>query len=217
MGENRRYIKDDLIKIREAYRIARKECIEIQNGIEAENLRWRNEENRGWRNNHDYEVAKAKHNEIIRELREKLDEVTNKAKTDFATIKEDACKFFDRRFGVVPEALDVNALELLKSDILTDDELRALADSYSNNVTMKRIIGKYVIDRGNATDDFELKALGRSLTKVSNPHREALDSFIFWSESSLQGEKVRSDFVADHYEAETDRIIRESENVFADV
>ena len=42
-----------------------------------------------------------------------------------------------------PDGIDNNALELLKSGILTADEMVAMAGKYDSNPTMLRLIGKY--------------------------------------------------------------------------
>lgn len=43
---------------------------------------------------------------------------------------------------VDPDAIDTNALELLKSGILTADDIFSMANTYDNNITMLRLISK---------------------------------------------------------------------------
>ena len=43
---------------------------------------------------------------------------------------------------VDPDAIDANALELLKSGILTADDVFSLVDKYASNITMLRLISK---------------------------------------------------------------------------
>lgn len=43
---------------------------------------------------------------------------------------------------VDPDAIDANALELLKSGILTAEDVFSLVDKYDNNITMLRLISK---------------------------------------------------------------------------
>lgn len=43
---------------------------------------------------------------------------------------------------VDPDAIDTNALELLKSGILTADDIFSMANKYDNNITMLRLISK---------------------------------------------------------------------------
>lgn len=53
-----------------------------------------------------------------------------------------------------PDAVDSNALELLKSGIMGPDDYYALLDKYDGNSTMLRLIGKYAQDAAeNVTDD----------------------------------------------------------------
>lgn len=43
---------------------------------------------------------------------------------------------------VDPDAIDTNALELLKSGILTSDDIFSMVDKYDSNITMLRLISK---------------------------------------------------------------------------
>lgn len=52
-----------------------------------------------------------------------------------------------------PDAIDSNALELLKSGIMTPDDYYALLDKYDNNSTMLRLIGKYAQAAADDTTD----------------------------------------------------------------
>lgn len=64
-----------------------------------------------------------------------------------------------------PDAIDGNALELLKSGIMTPDDYYALLDKYDNNPTMLRMIGKYAQDAADdMTDD---RAARGALLQVS--------------------------------------------------
>ena len=65
-----------------------------------------------------------------------------------------------------PDAIDSNALELLKSGIMTTDDYYTLMDKYDDNSTMLRLIGKYAQDAaGNMTDDRTARA---ALSQIAN-------------------------------------------------
>lgn len=48
-----------------------------------------------------------------------------------------------------PDAIDPNGLELLKSGILSVDDMAALADQYDDNPTMLRLVSKYSREMGD--------------------------------------------------------------------
>lgn len=52
-----------------------------------------------------------------------------------------------------PDAIDANALELLKSGALTVEDFYSLSERYENNTTMLRVISKYALDASENADD----------------------------------------------------------------
>lgn len=52
-----------------------------------------------------------------------------------------------------PEAIDTNALELLKSGVLTVNDYYSFAERYESNATMLRVISKYALDASENSDD----------------------------------------------------------------
>ena len=59
-----------------------------------------------------------------------------------------------------PDAIDANALELLKSGALTVEDYYSFAERYESNATMLRVISKYALDAsGNADDTKDAVAL----------------------------------------------------------
>lgn len=51
-----------------------------------------------------------------------------------------------------PDAIDDNALELLKSGAMTVDDYFSFAERYKNNATMLRVISKYALDASENAD-----------------------------------------------------------------
>ena len=52
-----------------------------------------------------------------------------------------------------PSAIDSNAVELLKTGVLTVDDYFSFADRYSENPTMLKLIGYYAKEAADGTDD----------------------------------------------------------------
>ena len=52
-----------------------------------------------------------------------------------------------------PDAIDANALELLKSGALTVEDFYSLSERYESNTTMLRVISKYALDASENADD----------------------------------------------------------------
>lgn len=54
---------------------------------------------------------------------------------------------------VNPKDIDANAMELLKSGIMTGADYAAMVERYSNNTTMLRLIGKYADEARKTAED----------------------------------------------------------------
>ena len=52
-----------------------------------------------------------------------------------------------------PDAIDANALELLKSGAMTVEDYYSFAERYESNATMLRVISKYALDASENADD----------------------------------------------------------------
>lgn len=63
-----------------------------------------------------------------------------------------------------PDAIDANALELLKSGALTVEDYYSFAERYESNATMLRVISKYALDASENADDTEDAAALRILS-----------------------------------------------------
>ena len=83
-------------------------------------------------------------------------------------------RFYDR-YHANPEEMDMRGIELLRSGILSDKEVKHLAEKYDGNCTMQRICGKYL----EQSDDQGTRALGRMMrANASDPHLRCIDSII---------------------------------------
>lgn len=73
-----------------------------------------------------------------------------------------------------PDAVDNNALELLKSGIMTADEYAAFAEKYDSNPTMLRFVAKYAREAADAMkDDPKARAIMNSVAMVCQDGRSA--------------------------------------------
>lgn len=63
-----------------------------------------------------------------------------------------------------PDAIDANALELLKSGALTVEDFYSLSERYESNTTMLRVISKYALDASENADDTKDAAALRILS-----------------------------------------------------
>lgn len=52
-----------------------------------------------------------------------------------------------------PDAIDANALELLKSGALSVEDFSAFSEKYSSNGTMLKLVAKYALEASEKTDD----------------------------------------------------------------
>ena len=69
-----------------------------------------------------------------------------------AWIRSDLEKAVRANSAANPDVVDANALELLKSGILTADDYFTLVDKYDNNPTMLRLIAKYAQEAASNKD-----------------------------------------------------------------
>lgn len=113
---------------------------------------------------------------------QRAERIADEAREQFAQIRADAVKAAGGRFTVRPQDIDRDAVTLLQSGILTDAELLNLADSYADNATMRRLIGKALTERAEARNIYDdmrtaLAAKGDELTDTRTPLDKILDEY----------------------------------------
>lgn len=101
-----------------------------------------------------------------------------------------------------PEALDTNAVELLKAGILNVDDIESFVERYDNNPTMLKLISKYAGDMAKNTENVQDRrrllaveratATGLSL-KVQEFNNLVADSMIY---AGLTRDNNSNDFIA---------------------
>ena len=116
-----------------AFKTAREEYMEAWNQLQAaqkantDAQAWRAETYRG-ENDHTFRAAESR---VWAEFDRQKD-----------AIRRDLESKVRASSTVDPDAIDANALELLKSGILTADDVFSLVDKYDSNITMLRLISK---------------------------------------------------------------------------
>lgn len=81
-----------------------------------------------------------------------------------------------------PSAIDSNAVELMKTGVLTVDDYFGFADRYDGNQTMLKLIGHYAKEAadsaGDRKDKVALTVLAQDCAKGAGPTLKAWDSMI---------------------------------------
>ena len=143
-----RNVKEFLDKINDKYKAHRAEYERLNELYNLKAEQWKKELARGWSNQQMQKEARAKHEAEQGEIRNALEELRRTASTDFENILAEADDVFGRYNRATGDKLDLATVELLKSGILSDNEIKALAKDFEGNVAMLRIIGKYAEERG---------------------------------------------------------------------
>lgn len=81
---------------------------------------------------------------------------------------------------VDPDAIDTNALELLKSGILTADDIFSMANKYDNNITMLRLISKTAKELADDKQHTDAKTRGLLYTlcnQIGNGKNSTMRNF----------------------------------------
>ncbi len=105
---------------------------------------------------------------------------------EFDKIQAEADSVFGAYDRATPDKLDMSAVELLKSGILRADEFKTLADTFKDNCTMLRLIGKYAHEQGEAANDKELIRYGKELEAYHFPYREPIEKLIDKSKRNIR-------------------------------
>lgn len=214
-----RTVTEFLTKIRDEYTGARIKYTALNDELDNLNSEWQRDLNRGW---FDMKIKKddtVKYENKKRELQKQILSLIDDTNTKFNEIKTEADTVFGVFNRATGEKLDIATLELLKSGILSNDELKALANDFNGNITMLRLIGKYAEERAkndnNANE--EMKTLSNACKNAKIPYNEPIDSLIYWSQQGLRKDRALSDGIAKKYDEQADEIISEADGIFVQV
>jgi len=110
-----------------------------------------------------------------KELRAEMEKLAGAADEQALKVRADVESRFYSKFYATPAALDMQAIELLKSGILNDTELLNLAGSFKGNATMQRICGTYMEQSSNR----DVQTMGRAMRYApQDTHMRCVDSVI---------------------------------------
>ena len=210
-----RYAKEFLEKINAKYKAHRAEYERLNELSKIKADEWKKEVNRGWTNQQMQKEARAKYDAEQSEIRKAIENLRAAANRDFENIIADADNVFGRYNRATGDKLDLATVELLKSGILSDDEIKALADDFTGNVAMLRIIGKYADERqgGNA----EMAVLAHRLKNAEIPYREPMETLVFWSNEGLKADTIKAMAHNNHYDNTFNELVEQSEGVYITV
>ena len=211
-----RNVKEFLDKINDKYKAHRAEYERLNELFNRNAEEWKKEVARGWSNQQMQKEARAKHEAEQSEIRNALEELRRTANTDFENILAEADDVFGRYNRATGDKLDLATVELLKSGILSDNEIKALAKDFEGNVAMLRIIGKYADERASK-DNIEMIALAHSLKNAEIPYREPLERLVFWGNSGIAERDSRATAGNSQFETMYNELVEQSEGVYITV
>lgn len=210
-----RNVKEFLDKINNRYKEYRGEYERLNGLYNSKIEEWKKEVARGWSNPQMQKEANAKHEAEKSEIRKSINELRTTANKDFESIIAEADNVFGRYNRATGDKLDLATVELLKSGILSDNEIKALADDFKGNVAMLRIIGKYADNR--AKDNAEMRVLANNLKHAKIPYREPLESLVFWSNGGLEIDTIKAMGRNNHYDKAYNELIEQSKDIYITV
>lgn len=223
-----RNVKEFTDRIRNAYPKYREEYVTLGNALIEGKKKWNDELRRGWRTPKERQEATLKHDEEMKKLRLAFESVEDKALAEFEAIKQECVELFEPYNRATASMIDMPTLELLKSGILKDDELIDLADGFSDNITMLRLIGKYAEERANNSDTIDRKmgSFAIRCKEASFPYIRPINDLIMWSTRAVRADKdhiekeqafIGATGIAKVYEETADRITAEAEKFYITV
>lgn len=211
-----RNVKEFLDKIKDKYTAHRSEYERLNERFNRNAEQWKIEVARGWSNYKLQQEAKEKHEAEQREIKNALAELRTTANTDFENILAEADDVLGRYNRATGDKLDLATVELLKSGILSDNEIKALAKDFEGNVAMLRIIGKYAEERGGK-DNMEMAILARNLKTAEFPYREPLERLVFWGNSGIAERDSRATAGNSQFDTMYNELVEQSEGLYITV
>ena len=118
------------------------------------------------------------------ELEKELSKVQDKARKRYAAMREELKGTFNGYFGLNVGQLDTKALSVLNADILSTDEILALAENYKGNAIMLRIIGKKLLEK---PVNSETAAKAKAFTQAGRiqTYLNVFDGVTMWAMNGL--------------------------------
>ena len=184
--------------LRNTYTEARREYTRLQDLLISEKKEWEAADRNRHLNNSGKRAAWERMDQNTGNIRKELRALIDNTNQKFAEIRDWVEKDFHSVYGMVPEKIDSNGMELLRSGLLTEKELAHLVERYSNenNGTMIRMVGKAIDDRlQNDAHNPALHELAGRIKAIGTPHLEAVDAYTFVCTQGLREDRVVSDAI----------------------
>lgn len=189
-------VKDYLDELNNRYGEYRAEREMLDTRLKKEQTRWENEIRRGWKDWAIRSQDEHNHNEILRAIQKEYAELGARAKNGFNEVISEADTRFERYNRATGDKVDLATVELLKSGVLSDREIKALAGDFKGNIAMLRIIGKYADERAKTTDNdntrHELSALSCECKSAEFNYRAPLEGYVDMAVTALSENGTRS-------------------------
>lgn len=189
-------VKDYLDELHNRYGEYRKEREKLDTRLEKENNRWQNEIRRGWNDLKIRLQDEHNHNEILKSIKKEYAELGAKAKLSFNDVLSEADTRFEHYNRATGDKVDLATVELLKCGVLSDREIKALADDFKGNIAMLHIIGKYADDRAKTTTNdnakIELSALSYACKSAEFNYRAPLEGYVDMAVNALSESGTKS-------------------------
>lgn len=211
-----RNVKEFLDKINDKYKAHRAEYERLNGQLTRNAEQWKKEIARGWSDHKEQQEARTRHETEQSTIKNALDELRRTANTDFENILAEADEVFGRYNRATGDKLDLATVELLKSGILSDNEIKALAKDFEGNVAMLRMIGKYAEERASK-DNMEMVVLSHSLKNAEIPYREPLERLVFWGNTSIAEKDSRAMAGNSQFESMYNELVEQTEGVYITV
>ena len=211
-----RNVKEFLDKINDKYKAHRAEYERLNGQLTRNAEQWKKEIARGWSDHKEQQEARTRHETEQSTIKNALDELRRTANTDFENILAEADEVFGRYNRATGDKLDLATVELLKSGILSDNEIKALAKDFEGNVAMLRMIGKYAEERASK-DNMEMTVLSHSLKNAEIPYREPLERLVFWGNTSIAEKDSRAMAGNSQFESMYNELVEQTEGVYITV
>ncbi len=212
-----RTVTEFLLKVRETYNKAREQYVELSDRVVKLNSEWEAEKRRGWSNQEQANADRERYNRMKNDAKKALTDHIADTNAKFQAISDECDSVFGIYDRATGDKVDLATVELLKSGILRDDEIYALANDFDGNTAMLRLIGDYACSKGEKDHNAELRAKGLQLKQHRFPYKEHIDSLVYWSQQALRENRGLSDGIAKVYDEQADKIIAGAEGIYITV
>lgn len=193
------YLKTYLERLKKVYDNRRIEFAEICEKLDDLDYLYQRDTSNGTLSAQGLQFRREKYQADKKRLQGELQAVSERAGKEFAEIRSQVDSVFGRSFRADPESFDLAAAEMLKSGIMTDEEMLSLGEKYAKqgNCAMRRLTGKYLAERAAEKDNREMQAAAAGLLMESKEYLEAADSLILLYEQAMRpNETVLSENIA---------------------